>query len=234
MLNDFAKLARECAYCGSTSDLTKEHVIPRSFEAEGAPTWHPIIVWACRECNGQKSPLDSKVRDLFAVDIIGGGHGTAQKLMAGKIKRSVIRSVEIGHKHHLLELAKSMKPDQIVGSGGRVIASGMGTHLTDDPFTPWFRYVVMGISAALTEHRMIDPFELKLGRYYPDGFEVLRQELAASGVPDPVRLGTHTRFTHRPVDGASPGHGVWVFEFYGGVVLVVFVAPEGTDWQEGQ
>jgi hypothetical protein len=225
--NNIADLPLECAYCGSNENLTKEHVIPRSFEAENAANWEPVIVWACSDCNGEKSKLDSKVRDLFAIDIFGGKHDTAQKLMAGKIKRSVQRSIELGHRNVLLELAKSMSPDRIVGADGIVLAEGMGTKLSDDPFTPWFSLVIRGIAMALSNTRFAEAFDLDLGRYYPDSYGLIREQLQAIGAPDPVVLGSHTKFTYRTVDGASTGFGVWVFQFYGGVVFAAFVTPKG-------
>lgn len=231
-LNDLSKLPNECAYCGSADDLTKEHVIPRSFEAENAPNWEPIIVWACSECNNAKSALDSRVRELFAVDLYGGEHETAQKLLAGKIKRSIVRSVEKGHRNPLLELLKSMKPDRIVGPDGAVIAEGMGGKLTDDPITPWFHYVIKGITMALYGQRLSEPFQADIGRYYPDSYSLICQQLSAIGAPAPVPLGTHTTFTYRGVDDAPPGFGVWVFQFYGGVVFMLFVVPEGMEAEQ--
>lgn len=226
-INNIADLPLECAYCGSNENLTKEHVIPRSFEAEKAANWEPVIVWACSDCNGEKSKLDSKVKDLFAIDIFGGNHDTAQKLMAGKIKRSVQRSIELGHRNVLLELAKSMSPYRIVGADGIVLAEGMGTKLSDDPFTPWFSLVIKGIAMALSNTRFAEAFDLDLGRYYPDSYGLIREQLQAIGAPDPVVLGSHTKFTYRTVDGASTGFGVWVFQFYGDVVFAAFVTPKG-------
>ena len=51
---------KECAYCGSTSDLAHEHIVPRSLLInERCPSCDIIQsihnkVWACRSCNSQK------------------------------------------------------------------------------------------------------------------------------------------------------------------------------------
>ena len=229
MLNDISKLPKECAYCGSKENLTVEHVIPRSFEAEDAPNWEPVIVWACKECNGAKSKFDETIRNLFAVDIKAFNHGTAQKLLQGKVRRSVSRAAEKGFKNVLLDFFKTAKPDQIISAEGKVLVEGMGAKLDFDPFNPWFEYVIKGFAMALNDRRMTEPYKLELGRYYEDSFETIRELLAQSNAPDPVPLGTHTQFTHRPVDGAPPGFGVWVFEFYGGIVFVAFVVPPEID-----
>lgn len=46
-----------CQYCGSTSDLTLDHVIPRRMGGED--TWENLVT-CCKKCNGKKSdkPLD--------------------------------------------------------------------------------------------------------------------------------------------------------------------------------
>lgn len=41
----------QCVYCGSTDDLTADHVIPR---AKGGVDELWNLVTACRKCNGQK------------------------------------------------------------------------------------------------------------------------------------------------------------------------------------
>ena len=40
-----------CQYCGSTKNLTLDHVIPRS--RGGRHTWENVVA-ACSECNGRK------------------------------------------------------------------------------------------------------------------------------------------------------------------------------------
>ena len=40
-----------CIYCGSKSDLTLEHILPRS---RGGPDTPDNAVWVCRKCNSSK------------------------------------------------------------------------------------------------------------------------------------------------------------------------------------
>ncbi len=51
---------KECIYCGSPSDLSREHIVPRSIlikadcaECDRVQGIHNQI-WACRECNSSK------------------------------------------------------------------------------------------------------------------------------------------------------------------------------------
>lgn len=42
---------RECAYCGTRHELTRDHIIPRSRGGTDDPS---NLVWACRNCNAAK------------------------------------------------------------------------------------------------------------------------------------------------------------------------------------
>ena len=44
----------ECQYCGSSEDLTLDHLIPRS---KGGPTTWKNLVTACKHCNSKKGDL---------------------------------------------------------------------------------------------------------------------------------------------------------------------------------
>lgn len=219
MLNDIKELPEECAYCGATEELTKEHVIPSGFAGKGAKNWEPVIVWACKQCNNEKSKLDQRIRALFAIDFYGGDHETAQKLIKGEI----LRSLQKGHSKDVLEFLASMKPETLISHDGEVLANGMGGKLKDDPFTPWFTFVVKGMAMALSSKRFDADASFNVGRYYPDGYAAIRQALEESGAPAPVRLGEHTIFSYRSVADVATGFGMWVFQFYGGVTFVVFV-----------
>lgn len=49
--NIFKRDGMKCQYCGATSDLTIDHVIPRS--RGGASSWDNLTT-ACRQCNSKK------------------------------------------------------------------------------------------------------------------------------------------------------------------------------------
>jgi 5-methylcytosine-specific restriction endonuclease McrA len=52
--NIFRRDGNRCQYCGSSSDLTLDHVIPRS--RKGGSTWDNLVA-ACRNCNAKKGDL---------------------------------------------------------------------------------------------------------------------------------------------------------------------------------
>lgn len=59
----FAESDKECAYCGSKTNLTHEHIVPRSFnENERCCECDTIQgihnqVWACGHCNSEKGTM---------------------------------------------------------------------------------------------------------------------------------------------------------------------------------
>ena len=50
--NIFKRDSGKCQYCGTTKDLTIDHVIPRS--RGGKSTWTNLVT-ACKKCNSKKS-----------------------------------------------------------------------------------------------------------------------------------------------------------------------------------
>ena len=59
----FVESDKECAYCGDKSDLTREHIVPRSFlvneHCSKCDTIQAIHnqVWSCRKCNSEKGTM---------------------------------------------------------------------------------------------------------------------------------------------------------------------------------
>jgi 5-methylcytosine-specific restriction endonuclease McrA len=59
----FAESEKKCRYCGSTNDLHKEHIVPKSLSInERCPICDKIRgihnqVWACKSCNSSKDGL---------------------------------------------------------------------------------------------------------------------------------------------------------------------------------
>ena len=59
--NVFRRDSHECQYCGSTKDLTLDHVIPKS--KGGKTTWKNLVT-ACKRCNIKKGDFDLKEANM--------------------------------------------------------------------------------------------------------------------------------------------------------------------------
>jgi len=65
----------ECTICGQTSELTREHVIPKSFYGEVLPVKTKMItVGSCIACNQGASEDERKVRDLLGLEVMQYEH----------------------------------------------------------------------------------------------------------------------------------------------------------------
>jgi hypothetical protein len=76
----------ECAYCGKTIEITRDHVIPQCLFLKPRPK--PIVVWACESCNNEKSKTDDYLRDFLVSDAFASESSAVQGLR-GKLLSSV-------------------------------------------------------------------------------------------------------------------------------------------------
>lgn len=59
--NIFKRDGYQCQYCGTTKDLTLDHLIPRS--KGGKSTWNNLVT-ACKKCNSKKGDSNPKEAGL--------------------------------------------------------------------------------------------------------------------------------------------------------------------------
>ncbi len=69
---------RHCAYCGTTADLTKDHIPPKSLFAPPLPK-NLISVYACRKCHRRTTKDDEYFRQCVCLHYGAGDHPEAQK-----------------------------------------------------------------------------------------------------------------------------------------------------------
>lgn len=79
-----------CAYCGKRGSMTVDHVIPRGLFLKPPPPGLPTVT-ACTEWNNAKAKDDVFLRDLLAMDVIGGSSAEVQTLMDTTILRAMRR-----------------------------------------------------------------------------------------------------------------------------------------------
>jgi len=82
------KVCGECAYCGEVTELTKDHVIPKCLFQKPRPS-KPVIVWACRPCNLEKSKTDDYLRDFLVLDAYSSENSVAQAIFHESMLSSV-------------------------------------------------------------------------------------------------------------------------------------------------
>jgi len=89
-----AKTKGRCGYCGSTENMTIDHMIPKSRRG-GDDVGN--LIFCCRKCNGAKG-----TKSLFDFAL----YLTAKELKIGLVKRK-------GKFHAILPLEKNLSVDQL-------------------------------------------------------------------------------------------------------------------------
>lgn len=86
---------RACVYCGSTENLSREHVVPRSLHIKDrCQTCDKIQsihnqVWACRECNSRKGTVG--LYTFYKMRLLGEAkfYDAIPRLVEGKYLRTI-------------------------------------------------------------------------------------------------------------------------------------------------
>jgi hypothetical protein len=81
----------ECAYCGKVPATTIDHVVPKCLFEPPLPL-NMITVPACSSCNGDKSQLDSFLRDFLVSDSLAPWNRVADAVRVGAYQRAVSRN----------------------------------------------------------------------------------------------------------------------------------------------
>lgn len=81
----YKKKHGECVYCGLLTEVTKEHVPPRSIFPKPYPD-NLIYVLACKKCNSSYSKDDEYLRDVFSILMPTATHPEAKKLRGAGIR----------------------------------------------------------------------------------------------------------------------------------------------------
>lgn len=81
---------QQCVYCGSTSDLTMDHIIPQRIKAPPECDVHKVhnLVCCCRSCNSKKGGRD--VQTWYGLE----DRGDIPRLVRGKFLKLVYKCHE--------------------------------------------------------------------------------------------------------------------------------------------
>lgn len=85
-----AKRKRECAYCGSRKETTRDHIPPKNLFSGPLPS-NLITVPCCRTCNKLASKDDEYFRMMLVMRDDAGDHPEAQKVFRSSVLKSLQR-----------------------------------------------------------------------------------------------------------------------------------------------
>jgi hypothetical protein len=169
-----------CIFCGSTQNLTKDHVPPSSIFPKPKPT-NRITVPACGDCNAASSKDDEFFRFALSVNWPARASAAA-RANRQTISRSLQRSAATGLR---AAFARRVKPLELRTPGGGLIARVLGYEFNDDDIERLNSVLKRTVRGLFYHHT---------GRILPPDVELIvlqEQELRESRTreADQIRLG---------------------------------------------
>jgi|GEM_PF-2173383 len=221
---------KNCVYCGSSIELTRDHVVPRCLFKDPYPN-DMVTVPCCKGCNSKKAVLDQYLRDYLTLDPASQENETAKSLLSGKVQRAIRRNKSQLFK----EFARNARPADMKSKGGIVVATNMlAAQIDGEGMRREFSWIVQGLfyhkfgfrldSDVTFEAARVFPPEAK--RFFSDIFSAT--SLCWNG---PHAIGDSFRCweAHASEDIRF---SYWVLLFYDRIPVTVWVSPMTMNYQE--
>lgn len=130
-----------CVYCGQEKQLTRDHLISRSFfPREGGFRDNLPQVPACSECNHRKSDLENRIPALFQF----AGDSPSSRMM---FESGQMAAIMRGNRRLLREIATGFKEVYIRSEKGLYVKQAiipLSSDTTRD-ISCWLKYIARGI-----------------------------------------------------------------------------------------
>ncbi len=174
---------RTCIYCNKAGLTTDDHVIPDCLFPKPIPvTMQALItVPACKQCQLELSKHQDYLRDVLVTDHFASNNVSAQKLLSGKVIRSVRRnSSDLARD---LELKSRWEPMHT--PGGVYMQHLITVPLEEKRLVYLFSMMVKGLYYSKFKQRLPDDCLIEVKRTHPFGchdfWEIVRQMQSVNG-----------------------------------------------------
>jgi hypothetical protein len=215
-----------CVYCGSTEDLTDDHVPPKTLFPKPRPS-NLITVRSCRECNEGASKDDEYFRLMLSMR-----HDTGDYPEVKKILPSIYRSLQKPAKKGFQQALFNSIGDMDIVSGGGIY---LGTAQGYDVNLVRLDRVAARITLGLFYHRFGKclPANFHVTAYSADGLNNVDADVKQRLIKifdevtrnEPHIFGDGVfAYWYQQVQSHDM-MGVWVLVFYRRVVFLCLVAP---------
>jgi hypothetical protein len=211
-------MASTCAYCGSSSPETVDHLPPKGVFPEPLPA-DPITVPCCKQCHAGTSNDDQHFRDvlLSAAEL-------ESEPRAAKARERLLRSIARPQQRRYWEgFVRAIEDVDVLSEGGIWLGQQPGI-----PLTPRIDRVVERIVRGL--------YWREFGKPLPVTHQVLKPHLDQGGRSLDWIAGLGIRVGRRPVVACGgqfsyvfamtdedPESGIWIGEFFGRVWAMAFL-----------
>ncbi len=209
----------ECVYCGTNTELTREHVIPACLFPRPLPD-KMITVGACGPCNNGKSLDDTYLRDYLLADMMSDTSAAALKLRNSKLKRSVQTN-----RSEIARMAiRWASLIAIQTASGLYAGRAMAVPVDADRLNTSYKNIVRGLHNHLTGQRIPNDYDFHVDRILPLQIVNRWDNMLDT---NPGIIGTHAEVfigLFRPVDGL-PTFSRWSLLFYQAILIEVLACP---------
>ena len=204
------ELREKCVYCGSTKNITSDHIPPKCLFARPRPQ-DLITVPSCLSCNSTASKDDENLRNVLAASREAGEHPDARKV-AEKAVRSLQRPEAQGLRRSFLDSTDFFFFVNELG----VIEPGGSYYVNHERLERVGSRIIKGLFWHHNNHRL--PSDCEVAVYVDKGlqhidkrqlqlfYQVMREQ--------PFSAGKRAfKYWYKPIP-EDKSTGIWVLQFY--------------------
>ena len=149
----------QCAYCGKTAEITRDHVVPLTLFTHPYPP-NLITVPSCAECNNvSKSHGDTDLRDYLGLDLFGNQSKSGQAVFP-----KVLRANERGQSALARKAALSSEMRPLYTSAGIYLGDYPTARLDEGTIEGPLATIVRGLYFYGKKERIPDNYEFDVRR----------------------------------------------------------------------
>lgn len=214
----------QCAYCGETKPLTRDHVIARGLFPSPLPEFM-VTVPACDDCNGEKAKHEDYLRDMLVVDADTENSKVAKEILTGKVFRASERNQSL-----VMRAAKSKgKLEPVYSPGGIYLGHGFSFPLEGERVNHIFSLIVRGLYYKLVGRCLPQDCKFDVRRLTASEFNEFWEKLQQIKFNGPYRLGDGVFTCLFLYAAEEPAMSQWWLWFYDSICIYVTTAPTNYD-----
>ncbi len=206
-----------CGYCGTKPSSTSDHVIPRQLFIE--VPGNAITVRACLDCNQAKKACDEYLHDWLVLDWQGSEHKVARERFEGPLSRAIGRR----QSDLVREIVPRLRWSRQYSTAGLYLGDYPAAPIDVTKLQQAMAYIVRGLTYKLKSHRIPDDYFIAMDRVDPLNLSRALEHMLNLGAKSPFVMGDKVVIILRVAFAEDPMSCIWMFIFYGAVMLRVFV-----------
>lgn len=211
----------ECVNCGSTIQITKDHIPPRCIFSKPWPE-NLITVPCCEKCRKDQSMDDEYFRTIIATSGGSQYHDDANKIWKEKVKKSFLKPNKKGFMEGIRNI---LVPVDVYTEGGQYL--GEDTAFKYDPMriNAVIRRIVRGLYFIHSNNRLSEDFIIRV-KVRPK-LDLLSDELKGLISDSPIIVRGENTFTYKYLFASDEkDSAIFYLTFYEAWAFLCFVVKK--------